>query len=144
MSIFDSAEKYSISRGSATPFIFVFVSVFYLFTVPLNTASLEKHEGYLINYDTVEYANYWIQENSNPFRVDMKKYKKILKNELPKAKYLEIWTKKNKYLTLQLKIDGRMVIEYHWWNHAKYPIVLILIGLITLPFIRNETIKERW
>jgi len=137
---FNSFDRYAFRRGFLVPFIMVLIGFVYLFLVPINTVKLEKHIGTLERY-TNDYSKFWLIGEKNAYEVDLKRYREKLEEVSSKSKEVEVWTKKNKRIVMQLVIDGAMVIKYKWWNHAKVFWFFILIGSLLIPIVIREKRK---
>ncbi len=81
------------------------------------------------------YTFFAINGSEKLFRVKLIKHKELLNKELPKAKHIDVWTFFDKNVAVQVKIDGRMVIEYKWWFHAMVPIIGIILGILLAKLI---------
>src|SRR5690554_890280 len=108
-----------------------------LLLVPINTTKLEKHTGTLGRYDK-GYSKFWLVGEKDAYEVGLKRYREKLEEISSKSKEAEVWTKRNKRLVMQLVVDGEMVIEYNWWNHAKVFVFFILIGSLLIPIVIRE------
>lgn len=133
-------DRYAARRGYTAPFIMVLVGFVYLFLIPYNVDKLEKHKGIIKQYNN-EYSKFWLERSEKSYEVDLKKYREKLRKELRKAQKVEVWTKENKNTVMQLKLNGKMVITYKWWNHAKVPLFFILAGLVLIPIVIREKKK---
>ncbi len=127
-------------RGYTAPFVMVLIGFVYLLLVPINTAKLEKHTGVLERYNK-GYSKFWLMGEKDAYEVGLKRYREKLEEISSKSKEAEVWTKKNKRLVMQLMVDGEMVIEYKWWNHAKVFMIFILIGSLLIPIVIREKRK---
>ena len=134
---FNSFDKYAFRRGYLVPFIMVLTGFVYLLLVPINTAKLEKHTGTLERCNN-GYSKFWLIGERGAYEVDLKRYREKLEEVSSNSKEVEVWTKKNKRIVMQLVVGGEMVIEYNWWNHAKVFIFFILIGSLLIPIVIRE------
>jgi len=133
----NSFDRYAFRRGFLVPFIMVLVGFGCLLLVPINTTKLEKHTGTLGRYDK-GYSKFWLVGEKDAYEVGLKRYREKLEEISSKSKEAEVWTKRNKRLVMQLVVDGEMVIEYNWWNHAKVFVFFILIGSLLIPIVIRE------
>ena len=137
-------EIKTVIRGNKLiPFVFIISGLIFLLYTPVDARRMNTYSGYLSKYDKNNYSTFCIKGNKIKFKVQTKKDKELLRAVFPTAKHIEVWSRKillgkNKDFIMQLKVDGRMVIEYNWWYHAKVPIFFIVIGLILLPIVRKE------
>ena len=127
-------------RGYTAPFIMVLIGFVYLLLVPCSAGNLEKHTGTLGRYDK-GYSKFWLVGDKDAYEVGLKRYREKLEEVSSKSKEVEVWTKKNKRIVMQLVIDGEMVIEYKWWNHSKVFLFFILIGSLLIPIVIREKRK---
>ncbi|WP_016778214.1 hypothetical protein [Anaerophaga thermohalophila] len=136
----DAEMRSAARRGYTAPFIMVLVGFVYLLLIPYNVDKLEKHKGIIKQYSN-DYSKFWLERSEKSYEVDLKKYREKLRKELRKAQKVEVWTKENKNTVMQLKLNGKIVITYKWWNHAKVPLFFILAGLILIPIVIREKKK---
>ncbi len=136
----NSFNRYAFRRGYLVPFIMVLTGFVYLLLVPINTVKLEKHTGTLDRCNK-GYSKFWLIGEKGAFEVGLKRYREKLEEISSKSKEAEVWTKKNKRLVMQLVVDGEMVIEYKWWNHAKVFMFFILMGSLLIPIVIREKRK---
>ncbi len=124
-------------RGFIAPFIMVLIGFVYLLLVPCSVEKLEKHTGIFERYNKGN-SKFWFVAEKDAYDVGLKRYREKLQEIASKNKKAEVWTKKNKRIVMQLVVDGEMIIEYKWWNHAKVSVFFILIGSLLIPLVMRK------
>ena len=133
----DRNEIWASRRGFSLPFIFFFVGLFYIIESLLNiddTKIKAKGEIVFLSKDTTELK---ITGNDLPFFIPSH----IDKSSVHKGDYAEILYAiySQEYNTIkQLKINGKMIYEYSWWNNNKISVWFAIIGAILIPIVVKE------
>jgi hypothetical protein len=134
----------SSRRGFALPFIFFFLGLFYIIESLLNiddTKIKAKGEVVFVSKDTTE-----LKIKGEELFFFIPNY--IDKSSIHKGDYAEILygIYAQEYNTIeQLKINGKMIYEYSWWNNNKFYVLFTLIGAILIPIVvkeRNEDVRK--
>lgn len=137
----------SKARGYALPFLFFFISLFFLsksFKSVDDVCLKAKGEIISISKDSTLFT---IQGEERSFKTN----KYINKSKIHIGDYAEVWYEESKYKGIsyinirRLKINKTLVYEPSWWDENMIFVIFIILGAITIPIVikeRNDDVRK--
>lgn len=141
----ESDMRVQLRGGFALPFIMVIIGLYWIFFQTPKLSELDLNEGIILDIEKSELVFILLENNEIFFKVDLKKDKEIVSSLINKGMKIKIWSKNLKNGTTiikQLEYNGDLVINYNWFQEIIFSGILVLVGVILIPFVLKDRKKH--